>query len=258
MSVPEQVQQKFDKSNEIRNSLQPDTQTPEPEKKEDYEQKYKVLQGKYNAEMARARADIASLRSSQQVRQEPERQVKKEELDLSEYGEEFVTLTNNLNTMQKENDQLKAQMNNVQSSVSQQAQSSFFADLERQVPDWSTINTDENFVYRFLQDKPLYSPHATKKDALLDAQKRNDLQQVVAIFNEYKQTLSARPSQERTPSQTPPMRASSVGNTADNNFITRDYIKQYYSDIQQNRLSPQQVADGKQLINNAQREGRIR
>jgi len=147
---------------------------------EDWEQKYKVLQGKYNAEVT---ADVASLRDqvnslvsenqhlSQNMQsaagtienlnsiiadktktvdsEQPSGTPSGEYVDPGDfevYGEEMVTLVDKINAQAKTIESLQNSTQGLSQQQSVSAERDFYKQLEVSVPEWESINTNPSFL----------------------------------------------------------------------------------------------------------------
>ena len=186
-----------------------------------YAQKWRTLQGMYNADMGRMQAQlrdssartshleqlIASLSNTPPAAPRPQGNQRPQSLDLvsdtdkTEYGESLDVMRKVsreelyplLNKIAELESALGGAMNNINSVVpqvqrvaQQQAQSTeerFWAALADRVPDWQKINNDPNFQAWLLDVDPL-TGH-TRQAYLEQAQKQLDPNRVVSIFNMY-------------------------------------------------------------------------
>lgn len=170
----------------------------------DYEHKYKVLQGKYNAEVPRLQQQVGSLETllgSMQQQQKAAEQTpapaKKAaslltEEEIEDYGPEMIDVIQRaarqmmepeLDTLRNENAQLKEQVGGVTQNVQLSAREAMFSSLSDQIPNWQAVNKDPSFK-EWLQEVDLYSG-AVRHQMLLAAFERNDTARVAAFFNGY-------------------------------------------------------------------------
>lgn len=186
-----------------------------------YAQKWRTLQGMYNADMGRMQAQlrdsaartahleqlIASISSASPAAPRPQGNQRPQSLDLvsdtdkTEYGEsldvmrkvsreELYPLLNKISELESA---LGGAMNNINSVVpqvqrvaQQQAQSTeerFWMTLSERIPDWQKINNNPNFQTWLLDIDPLTGN--TRQAYLDQAQKQLDPNRVISIFNMY-------------------------------------------------------------------------
>jgi hypothetical protein len=185
---------------------------------ENFEQQYRVLQGKYNAEVPRlheANRNLQAQNSDLSIRLQG-LEAKVQELSTppapgadftkihAEYGDD---LTNVLKEQASTIAQLKgtiAQLQTGQAQVAQTAQESvqdgFWRELRRIVPDWQALNDDQYFLAWLAEADGLsgYSRYDTMQVAF----KRLDAEGVSRYFASYKSGLTRTPSaQEQLASQ---------------------------------------------------------
>jgi hypothetical protein len=239
MALPKAVQREVDAANKIADEMKaaqqpnPEDRPPEataPEAKppaaptkdiappsddSGWEHRYKVLQGKYNAEVPRLQADnrdllarlsglenmLASLNAQQrpaadqgapsQPAGEKYRYVKDEE--RHEFGEDLYdfikraareavepVVDQRFQEVSSKLGKTEKTVNSVASSVVQSARDKLHATLDDQVPQWSQLNTDDGFIAWLDQDDP-YS--GVRRGTLLtQAYNANNAPRVVAIF----------------------------------------------------------------------------
>lgn len=174
---------------------------------EDFEHKYKVLQGKYNAETARSREQINKLTAQiEEVQKKVNDPKVKEELkepeillnpaDFDEYGEQFKVLAEQVNELRSENKSLRNSMKTMDTKVkdTETAQidsktNTFYIELERKVSNWAEINVDENFLHWLGVIDPM-TKH-TRQDYLNEAASTFDSERAANIFNVYISGLSS-------------------------------------------------------------------
>lgn len=182
----------------------------------EFEQKYKTLQGMYNAEVPRLHEDLKS--NQQRVRDlealvasftavnptsaAPAAPVQVTEADRVEYGdsiemmrkvtqEQLHPFHTRLTAMETALNNLATNMNTsvipqVRQVAQQQALSAedrFWNDLSRDVPNWMQINNDPAFKAWLLEVDPLTG--TARQSFLKQAQDRLDISRVVAFFRTF-------------------------------------------------------------------------
>lgn len=194
--------------------------TPPAPATEGWEQKYRVLQGKYNAEVPRMQRQVHEQSGLiQQLQQQltatqtmlasltrqqgaapaapaaPTALVKKEEVetfgeDLTDYirrvAQEAVLpqVEQRLQPVQQQVEQVRSVASQVVERSAQTAQERMFETLDRDIPDWRKQNNDEGFLAWLAQQDP-YSGE-TRQALLRRAYERNDTPRVVAFFKGYR------------------------------------------------------------------------
>ena len=195
---------------------------------ETFEQKYKTLQGMYNAEIPRLNSQLQEMtQRGQQMEQliatmqatpapTPEPTPPPVSLltedEVEEYGESIDIMRKvsqeiagkyeqQLTDMQAKIDQLQGTvMPRVEQLASQQAHSaeqSFWSDLANIVPDWQSINESEDFKTWLLEVDPLSG--LTRQTYLDDAQRNLDVKRVASFFTSWQSATGAVPAQPNRP-----------------------------------------------------------
>ena len=190
-------------------------QTPEPEqepvkqepKSDGWEQKYKVLKGKYDKEIPRLNQQVremtAQITTLQNQLQHTQQQVSEASTQASsetpktvdpsayeDYGDEIKMLAEKLNTALDDNERLKSELGSIkeyQQSDRQErqatAQERFFTTLDDRLPNWREVNEDSDF-HSWLAEVHPYTGQA-RQAHLTDAEKNLDVGRVVSIFQDF-------------------------------------------------------------------------
>jgi len=259
------------------------------------EQKYRTLQGMYNAEVPRLHAEkrelearvtqleelLASL-ADQQAQQPAEQPKLVTDQDLEEYGdsidimrkvsrEEVAAQQARINELEQLVRQLQTSVvPQVQQLAQQQTVSSerhFWAELQAAVPDWQEINANPDFQSWLLEVDPLTGmPRQTHLD---DAQRNMDTARVINFFTAWKgqagshsaqQNRSAQPA-EQLERQISPGRGRSGGQAVapDAKTYTPADIRKFFTDVQKGLYKGREAERDRieRDIFAAQQEGRI-
>lgn len=181
---------------------------------DDFEQRYKVLQGKYTAETRRQRDEISELRKQIDKMQEllaglspkaeaaplPEPVRLIQDREVEEYGPELLDAAWRF-TMQHLEPRLKqfedrlagmgskiseasTAANAARNSSVQSAREAMFEKLGVAVKDWRTLNDDPDFL-EWLQKEDVFSG-VTRQTLLTKAFERNDAPRVINFFHAFK------------------------------------------------------------------------
>lgn len=234
MALPAAVQKQIDEANAIAAELYPKTpDASDPSAPEatstpvatlpttEWEQKYKVLQGKYNAEVPRLQGQLRDLSSAQQnlqsqltgtqtllaslsqraqPAQAPDgvspsnvRQLVKDE-EIREFGPDLYDfikraateavmpqVDGRLRPMAQELDRTSKAANSAMTSVALSDEQKVHALLTREVPNWTALNEDGTF-HEWLDQTDPYSGER-RGDLLTRAYQRHDGPRVVTFFN---------------------------------------------------------------------------
>jgi len=210
-------------------------ETDTPSKQPDYEQQYRALKGKYDAEVPRLSRDLRDAREREQRATQELSDLRKEVNELRqkgeqanagaeqrkpaisdelrtqyarEYGDEFMDvvtavaqdiLEQRMQPLESRIDETRREVSEVGRAMNQRE---FFRELQQLVPDWEAINQEQDWL-RWLAE---YDPMAgkTRQDALDEAYANLDYVRMAALFDAYKGTRSAKAG-DRSPktSQSP-------------------------------------------------------
>jgi len=300
MSVPEQVQQQTEAVKnlyaelnapeggapaDMADSAGEDAQ-PQPdeagggEPEMDFEQKWRTLQGMYNADVPRLTAQnedllqrlgsmeqlIASMQSAPAApADDPEPTPSSiTDADREEYGDSIDMMrkvsqevagqyTGQIASMQQTIDELRGQVvPRVDQIVTQQAQSAdqnFWADLNYAVPDWQTTNDNPDFQSWLLEVDPLSG--MTRQTFLDDARRSHDAPRVAGFFTSWANRAGTpepqpQPIREAGPSeleqQIVPGRSQSTSAPAGEatKTYTPDELGEFYRDVAQGKYKGQE------------------
>jgi hypothetical protein len=198
---------------------------------DDWEAKYRTLQGKYDAEVPRLHQDVrqlnaqlgsmqqllASLNSQPNVQAQSHPQQPAQpsapklvsDKDIQDYGADTIDLVRRvvreevapvLGQVREQLNQFGARFNtqvqNVAARQNLTADEMFFARLDQMLPDWKVVNGDTKFHAWLSEIDPMTG--IARQVYLDDARRSLDVMRVINIFNQYK---SATPRSE--PASTP-------------------------------------------------------
>lgn len=245
--------------------------TAERKESEDVlQQRYKTLQGMYNAEVPRLHqqnrelaARVAQMEQLLSVTQQPNftapaaesaAQANVTQADVDEYGEsidvmrrvakdEFGSMGARLATIENALRQMHTQVvPQVQTIVKQQAMSAeqtFWADLANSVQNWRDINNNPDFQQWLLAKDPMTG--LTRQTLLEDAQRNLDSARVASFFQTWQSmtgqantVASSRSSPaSELESQVAPGRSRSTGvpNDQAKRKYTADDIRNFFADV---------------------------
>jgi len=269
---------------ELSTEEEPEVETetedePEPEPAEpeiDWQHKYAVLQGKYNAEMPKLQKQVSNLASELDKRKTVAPAVEAEitpsinPKDYEEYGDEFVKLANIIqeqaNQLANNNNRIES-LSNTQEDIKEQQVSSdvglFYAKLTELCPSWEKINVDPGFLTWLASAGDSFSGK-TKQEHLDDATLSGNAVLVGNIFNTFKKE-SYKPAGKNRPAPTldeqvtPKTTTQAPPSAKAKKQWTSAGIKQFYSDKANGKYQHDPKL-AKTLENDlflAQREGRI-
>jgi len=245
---------------------------PKPEPSSDvWEQRYKTLQGKYNAEIGRLQdvlktmqaeneflkgklATLEDMVKTQSVSNPPAPSQQEDPLavikdTLPEVYDALIKYTSQFVKKDEIPDIEKTVENKVQPLV----QSTFQATLASLVPDWETLNTDPDFI-EWLQRPAPYSDK-TLHELMLEYFNQGDAHKVAQFFLDYKKEKQA--TSQPSANVAPPRRQAAVTQPQSPRLIKRDEIVQFYRDAALGRYSPEQKTQMEAEFIKAIRENRV-
>lgn len=263
---------------------------PAADPSDGYEHKFKTLQGKYNAEVPRL---TRALQEAERKLQEMQRSV--EELrtkaetkpadteakheadpkDIENFGADLVEMVNRQSQrvysalaaqFSKQvaafDERIKALEQQV-SGVSQKADTTleqqFYAALGGLVPDWEKINTDERWLAWLAEVDPVYG--APRQAALDAAHQALDPRRVANVFNAFKASIPAKPSNSLSSQVAPSGAATTVPSApAAKPILASKFVENFFNDVARGRYAGRE-AEMQRIeaeINAAAAEGRIR
>jgi len=332
MGIPKQVQKQSEEVQELYKELNSETETAQVEKteatevpveqpmqltsnsvedqapksetqeqvesdaqpKESWEQKYKTLQGMYNADVPRLNAknrevssrvsQLEHLLGTMQQSAKPAEPVSTDPLitdaDVKEYGdsidvmrraarEEVNSANGRIEQLEKTIQQLQGVVPQVQQVQAQQQASSeqaFWAGLTNEVSNWQDINNNADFQSWLLSIDPLTG--ISRQTYLEDAQKNLDTKRVASFFAAWEKEFgvpeTARENRPNTNSQLEKQVAPGRGRSGkptsqeSKNYSPAD-IQKFFEDVRKGLFKGRDEERGRMErdIFSAQREGRI-
>lgn len=252
----------------------PIVQGPVTISKEEYDrldQKYRTLQGMYNADTARFRSDLAAannayhnleqrlieVEKAAQTPVAPTKYVTAE--DEEEYGETLEMMRRAAKEeaekiFRKSEDAYLARIAQLENEVSrvnntvvpvvqdlsrsqiEQAKADFWGAINTQVPNWQSINDSQAFKEWLLSEDPVTG--ATRQQFLSQAQSELNASRVIKFFREWERTAAGGQTPAPTKSQgeleqyvAPGNSRSTVPTGQTKKQWTRDEISTFYKDV---------------------------
>jgi hypothetical protein len=189
---------------------------PEPERN-DWKQKYSVLQGKYDAEVPRLHEDVRNLKAqldnlarAQQAPAPAPQELKRnrylKEDEVEEFGEEFFDMIGRrakevaetefaplVASLREEVRQLRGQVGHTGELIQRNEQDSFYTQLAIKVPDWEQINNSSTFLAWLGKEIPDTNGR-TRHSELMEAFNERNVANVAKYFKTF--TASVQPRNE--------------------------------------------------------------
>lgn len=271
----------------------PQAQAPQPAEPVqapgiDWETKYKVLQGKYNAEVPHLTQQVHELKSAMTDMQAQMKAAEKQrtqvdadslvtDADREAFGADLVNLAERaaqkhtlklqaeVEALRAANEELQARMARTDADVQVTGKQGFLDGLTRHLPDWEKLNEDPGFLKWLQEPDPVFG--VERQEALDRAAATLNVKAAVAVFQAYLATVAPPAQPTKSPKddlqrQVAPSRSrASVTPDADpaaGKIFTNDEISFYYSQIRQGVYTPEVAARIEADIDRAAAEGRVR
>lgn len=243
---------------------------PPPPAPSDFEQKYKTLQGMYNADVRGLNGKLAELTSVVQslkaakdaapLEQRPAFDPK----DIEKFGEEMMEMvqryvTGAVQAMDARITTFEGKVDGVTTRTAQTAEQQFYVLLDSLAPHWRAINEDQRWRVWLGQVDPVYN--LTRQAALDNAFDRGDARQVANVFDSFVKSLPAAPPPQSLENQiTPP----NAGNPAPlvptaKPMFSEKAITTFYNDVARGKYAGREAEQAaiELQVNTAVAEGRI-
>lgn len=244
---------------------------PAPQADDKWEARYKVLHGKYNAEVPRLHAamkerdsELASLREEiEALKQTRERSSLVKPEEVQEFGEPLVDLIRRaareeVSAKDQEIAELKSQLKSIQSTTERTHEASFYEKLAARVPDWMTINEDPDF-HAWLSEYDELTGYE-RQAILSEAEKSKDSNRVARFFEAFKKVQSKAQvaSAGSLESQVAPVSTRTEAPPSSKKIWTRGEIAEFYAKDRRGEYTVEQAGAIDKDIQLAVREGRVR
>ena len=249
---------------------------PEEAKPESYwENRFNVLQGKYNAEVPALQQKVHDLESQVQQRDRQIEELKtaqsqsssdtsgipEEQLEKfkDEFGEDLVDFVKRMTSRDTGHnpkvDELERKVSQFEQEKRQNAEATFWTALKDLVPNYLTLNNDPAF-HQFLAG---FDPQTGKQrqQTLSEAQQALDAGQVAGVFKAFIDQ-SQQPQKPQIPEdQIDPQTSRATETPQGQTMWTRAQISQFYRDKTQGKYGRDEAQRLEADIFRAQKEGRI-
>jgi len=297
MSLPRAVLEAEEKANKLHEELLKQQQSPEatdpptegeqtppaadpeppknqdgspPPQEDNWEHRFKVLQGKYNSEVPRFAQENKELKSRLESLEDEinalkstpaEPLVKPEEIE--EYGPGLVDLARRiaqeeLRAKDAKIEKLERQLSGIAEVTTNTAKNDFFRSLGAMVPDWERINEDPAFL-KWLDEVDELTGE-TRLSLLSKAEVARDAARAAKFFQAYSKTSSswAAKANDALESQIVPPTNKTPETPPSKRMWTRAEITDFYSRLRRGEVSDQDAIAIEADITAASIEGRIR
>lgn len=186
---------------------------PAPAPAEDFEAKFKTLQGMYNADVTRVRQQVgeqartigqlnAAIEELRARTAEPAANQGPDPKDVEEYGERMLDMVqryvaNHTAKLEERVGALERQVTGVTQETAQTREQAFYTLLDQLVPPWREINVDPRWLAWLDEEDEVYQ--VPRNAALMNAYKLWDARKVASIFKAFVKSLPPPPAQPPAP-----------------------------------------------------------
>lgn len=236
-----------------------------------WENKYKVLAGKYSAEVPTLAAEKRELRHKVQqlekelenLKQAPSRERLVKDEEVAEYGENLVDLIRRaareeVQSKDQEIEFLKSKLEQFEHQTQKNNTVDFYSRLGALVPDWVAVNENKSFHKWLAQRDELTG--IERQEMLVQAEAERSPERVAAFFNAFKRQTSSAMVQanDRLASQVSPAAEVSDGPPPGKRVWTRAQISSFYQQVRTGEISDAEALAIEKEIQTASLEGRVR
>lgn len=226
-------------------------------------QKYRVLQGKYEAEVPRLahqnqdlQRQLAEMKDRlEAVLNKPADEPKKPlvtEKDVEDFGADMVDMVRRTaqatidSVLAREMSQLLNRLSTLENTVNGVAgrqmmteEQRFYAELEKEVPNWKQIDTEEGWLNWLTEEDPLSGE--VRQELLNRAVSKKDAARVAKLFKAYApaKPAPAAPSKSELERQVAPSRASAsnVPTRTEKQTWNDAAVNAFYADIRKGKFA---------------------
>jgi len=252
----------------------PNSELPDQQVKEDpWEHKYKVMEGKYRAEVPRLAAENRELRQKLEGLTQDFESFKSKAAtpstplisaeDREKYGDDLLDVIKRsaqeqVSAKDSEIEQLKRRLDDVHTDTAKNAEVVFYDRLSQMMPDWVAINDDPSFL-KWLDEYDALTGKR-RQDLLSDAENSRDADRVARFFGTWKsqQQVSTTTTNKALAAQVVPDTNKVVTPPQTKRFFTRAEIADFYQRARRGEVSNADMVSVESEIHLATVEGRIR
>ena len=263
---------------------------PPPAPVEDWQQKYRSLQGIFAQKTAELQTQVRTTESQiNQLQQQltelaklkdakPKERAAADPKDVENFGSDLIEMVQRYaekmyGEMSTQFGQqaaaldarisaLETQVTGVSQRADTTLEQQFYASLSGLVPDWEEINTDQQWLQWLSEVDSVYG--APRQAALDAAHQRKDVQRVAAVFKAFKASRPVK-QQESLANQVAPTSAATPApaspSTASKQILSAKFVEKFYRDMAQGKVYQGKDAEAARIeaeIDLAAAEGRIR
>jgi len=264
------------------------TPTPAPAPSDDWQQKYRSLQGMfaqktgelqaqnkaYESQLAQMQRQLDAMAQSKKQDEVKERTAA-DPSDVEAFGADLVGMVQRyaervFRAMSEQFSSQAAALNSRVATLEQQVtgvsqltnntlEQQFYATLKAFVPDWERVNQDPRWLDWLGETDPVYG--ASRQAALDAAHQAMDAQRVANVFAAFKATLPAKANASLANQVAPNGAAAAApSGPATKQILSAKFVEKFYNDMAKGKYNGRE-AEAQRIeaeINQAAGEGRIR
>lgn len=261
---------------------------PPPAVTEDWQQKYRSLQGMFAQKTSELQTQVRSYESQMaqlqkqldvlmQARQQEEAKEKAaaDPKDVENFGADMVDMVQRYAErvyqgmaaqfgakaadLEKRIGSLEQQVTGVATKTNVSLEQQFYATLKSLVPDWEEVNQEQRWLTWLAETDPIYG--APRQAALDAAHQQMDAQRVANVFKAFKAAQPPKAQSALANQVAPNGAAASVPTAAASKpVISSKFVEKFFTDLAKGRYTgrEKEAANIEAEINLAAAEGRIR
>lgn len=258
-------------------TAQVEEQKPAAQPEDVWEQKYRVLQGKYSAEVPRMAEEIRELKAMiEELKAQPAPAPQAAQLDLKsmtpeavveQFGEDFAAAVGAIAARiaeqqgNKFREEFAPKVQAVAERTAKTIRAEFIRDLTALVPDWKAIDVEDGFTAFLDEFDPMTG--RTRRHFFNEADAANNAERIAQFFTAYKgkkpvaDPAPAVESRMSIESQIAPSASAASNSPTAKKFWTQAEIRRFYQDVRRGMYS---VEEGRRIESDilaAAQEGRM-
>ena len=260
----------------------PAAPVPPPPPAEDFEHKYRTLQGTFNSlvpklqqQIREMQGEVESLKKAKAPADPPKPEA--DPKDSETFGADVVDMVVRttkgivmpvVTDLQARLAKLEQLAESLTQSSSATAEDVFFDRLQRAVPDWQDINVDPRFIEWLKEVDPVFKQ--PRSLALTHARNALDADGVISVFTVFKKSIQPPAAPAQAPAPKPSLEQQVVPGTGGHGhapaapqakpIITQREVHEFYNSLAQGKWRGREAAAAAREaeINLAAAEGRLR
>lgn len=248
-------------------------EAPQNEEDHSWENRYRSLMGKYNAEVPRLIAGNKELTNRlQSVESEFEsvklskanpRELLVKQSEIDEYGEPLVDLIrraarDEVSVKDQEIESLKHRLERFEATTNKTVETTFYEMLGNAAPNWQELNKDATFLKWLAEYDDLTG--LQRQDLLDDAVRKNDAARASRFFNKWKDMSENKAAavSRSLASQVVPSSSTSLKTASGKKLWSRPEIADFYGKARRGEINDSDMVAIEADIHAAHLEKRIR